>query len=192
MQTPSLSRDAFAVAEAHAELALAGLNAIAAAAARAGAVAKHVAEALQLGTGDFVFATAMNLATAGALLELNLASRHDAEIAGSRGRAISRLPRRRWGGPGAARHCTFRNDCASHRPTLLLNDGSGRRVCGIAQTAWTRKNRALQKNPFLGFRAGYGAPRNRLQSKPNSCAAFRTRDCRKLRINICLRRKIVQ
>jgi hypothetical protein len=188
---------AFALAEAQSELALADLNAIAAADARAGAVAQHIAEILQLSAGHFIFAATVDFAAASALFEFHLATGQDGKTGGRGGRSRAKrgLPRGRRGTPGAARHRTFRNDCTSHRPTLLSNDGYSRRVYGIARTARTTTDRALQSNPFLGSCAAaiLGIARaNRLQSKPNSKAALQTKLGRHYRTNICLCQKFLQ
>ena len=64
----------FALANTAGQIALADGDAVAAAGAAAEAVAEHAAEILQRATGDFVFALAVNLEAAGALLELHFAA----------------------------------------------------------------------------------------------------------------------
>ena len=84
----------FTLALAAAEVDLAALNAVPSAAAAAEAVAEHAAEVLQRATGDFIVATAVNLAAGGGLFEFDRAARQHAPV-GVRRRADwkgTRLP----------------------------------------------------------------------------------------------------
>ena len=73
------------LADAASEIALANGDAVHRAAAAAQAVAQHAAEILQRATGNFIFATAVNLEAARALLEFHAATRQDTPVGGRRG-----------------------------------------------------------------------------------------------------------
>ena len=167
------------MAEAQSEVALADLNAVAASAARAHSVAQHVAQILQLAARHFVFARAVDLETTVALLEFQLAARHHAEcVAGWGGaRPVGRLIRCCRSGPRAACHRTFRNNRASHRTTLLSNDGPGKLAGGVARTIRTRKDRACRgktRSMVLAQASRItGQPRRRLQFLTHSTSAVR-------------------
>jgi hypothetical protein len=98
----------FALANTAGQVALADADSVLAAAAAAEAVTKHPAEILQGAAGDFVFALAVNLETAGALFELDLAAGQDAPIGrrgGTRGvrGGLPALSRATKGGDGRCR-----------------------------------------------------------------------------------------
>jgi hypothetical protein len=83
-----------ALAVAIGKRALAALNAVVRAVATAAAVAEHATQILQRAAGKFILALAMNLETAGALFELDLATRHHTPVASrARGREATGLPR---------------------------------------------------------------------------------------------------
>ena len=70
----------FALANTDGEVALAAGDSVARAAAAAEPIGQHAAEVLQRATGDFVVATAMNLATVRSLFEFNRAARQHTPI----------------------------------------------------------------------------------------------------------------
>lgn len=74
-----------ASAKTHRQIALANLDAIAGAATTAQAIAEHLAQVLQSSARDFVVAAAVDLKTAGTLLESHLAARQNAPIRRSGG-----------------------------------------------------------------------------------------------------------
>jgi hypothetical protein len=98
-----------ALAVATAQIALAALNAVPGAIDRAQAVAEHLAQILQGAAGHFVFAAAVDLEAAGALLEFNRAAWQHAPV-GRRWRATGNRPRLPTLA-GAAKWCDRR--CAS-------------------------------------------------------------------------------
>jgi len=70
----------FAFANTNSEVALAAGNSVARAAAAAKTIGQHAAKVLQRATGDFIIATAMDLAATGGLFELDGAARQHTPI----------------------------------------------------------------------------------------------------------------
>jgi hypothetical protein len=70
----------FALANTAGQIALADADAVAAASAAAKTVAEHAAKILQGATSNFVFALAVNLEAAGALLEFHFAAWQHAPV----------------------------------------------------------------------------------------------------------------
>src|SRR5262249_39090630 len=113
-----------ALAVAAAQVEVANLNAVPRAAARAGAVAASLTKALQRLARSRVLARARDAKAAFALLELQLAPRHDAHIrcgsrSGSRGRKGRRRSRRES-------TSTFQ-DSAGHKQHSFSEMGAGDR-----------------------------------------------------------------
>ena len=106
------------LASATGEVALAAADAVLAAADAAESVAEHAAEILQRATSNFVFATTMDLESAGALFEFDFATRQNTPIGGGRraSRDAAGLPA--WGAAGEGSNrgrATFQHNTGCHK-----------------------------------------------------------------------------
>lgn len=131
---------AFALAETAAQIASAALNAIAGAAAAAGSGGQRIAEVLQGGAAHGVIALAMNLQSAGALFESQLATRHDTPAASGRRSGRRRLAAQGWrlkAQPGAIhQHGTRHSKNSFSWPWLL--PATAQAVVGVQTRVWRR------------------------------------------------------
>jgi hypothetical protein len=147
-------------ADAASEVALTAADPVLAAADTAQPVAEHAAEVLQRATSDFVFAAAMDLEAAGALLELHLATGQDAPI-GRGGRTCrdgAGLPTR-----GAARErgdggrTAFHNYTGCHRKTPFVRPSARRNESHWQATVSLRRDSGKERPSFARPLAGQSA-----------------------------------